>query len=125
MAIKDDLAKVRRLFNDIQVMAQSAQATKQAVDTIALAFATSDALRHVVAMLEDAERSLRDSLTPYPPETRPAMLRVLVAPSTERAAAIGTLYVASLGGHAAELLIDLEGYRRIALIVADVLKSAL
>jgi hypothetical protein len=56
MAIKDDITKVRSLSNDIQMMAQSAQAMKQPVDPIALVFAASDALRHVVAMCEEVER---------------------------------------------------------------------
>jgi hypothetical protein len=39
MAIKDDVAKVRWVSTDLQMMAQSANATKQPIDTVALAFA--------------------------------------------------------------------------------------
>ncbi len=74
--------------------------------------------------LEDAERSIREALAPFPPKTRRAMLRVLTAPEAERAAAIGALYEATDGGEAAELLIDLEDDRTLALIVADVLKDS-
>jgi hypothetical protein len=56
MAIKDDVAKVRRLSNDIQMMAQSAQGTHQPADPVALAFAASDALRQLVAMIEELKR---------------------------------------------------------------------
>jgi hypothetical protein len=45
MAIKDDLAKVRLLSTDIQMMAQSARTTAQPVDPIALAFVVSDVVR--------------------------------------------------------------------------------
>jgi hypothetical protein len=56
MAIKDEITKVRQLSTEIQMMAQSSRATKQPVDPIALAFAASDALRHLVAMCEELER---------------------------------------------------------------------
>jgi hypothetical protein len=53
------------------------------------------------------------------------MLRVLMAPQVERPAAIGELYQATGDSQAVELLIDLEEDRRMALIVADVLKESI
>jgi hypothetical protein len=64
MAIKDDVAKVRRLSTDIQMMAQSAQATAQPVDPIALAFAVSDAVRRLMAMVEELERRVELHCSP-------------------------------------------------------------
>jgi hypothetical protein len=61
----------------------------------------------------------------YPPRTRKALLRVIMAPQDQRAEAIGRLYEQPNGREAAELLIDLEEDRRTALIVADVLKGSL
>jgi len=43
----------------------------------------------------------------------------------ERATVIGRLHRVTDGGHAAELLIDLEADRRVALMVADALKGSL
>jgi hypothetical protein len=78
-----------------------------------------------VSDLEDAEVRIRAAVAGYPRETRLALLRVIMAPADQRAAAIGELYRATDGGQAAELLIDLEEDRRLALIVADVLKGSI
>jgi hypothetical protein len=61
-----------------------------------------------VTNLEVTEARIRAAIAGYPPETRRALLRVLMAPADQRAAAIGELHRATAGGAAAELLIDLE-----------------
>jgi hypothetical protein len=77
-----------------------------------------------VSDLANAESRIRAAMAGYPAETRLALLRVLMAPADQRAEAVGELYRATGGGQAAELLIDLEQDRPIALIVADVLKQS-
>jgi hypothetical protein len=75
--------------------------------------------------VEDAERRIRAALDSMPAGARRRLLRILMLPEAERAAAIGALYEATDGGEAAELLIDLEEDRKMALIVTDVLKESL
>ena len=71
--------------------------------------------------LQDAEARIRAAPLDNTPETRKALLRVIMAPQEQRAEAIG----ACTGSRTAELLIDLEEDRWTALIVADELKESL
>jgi hypothetical protein len=73
----------------------------------------------------EAETEIRAAALRYPPRTRMALLRVLMAPQEQRAEAIGRLYAEPDRREAAELLIDLGEDRRMAPIVADVLKESL
>jgi hypothetical protein len=75
--------------------------------------------------LEDAEDRIRAALAPVPADVRRDLLRALTLPQDERAAAIGHLYRKSGGGALAELLIDPEEDRTLALTVADVLNESL
>jgi hypothetical protein len=73
---------------------------------------------------EDAEAEIRAAVLAYPPAIRKALLRVILAPQEQRAVTIGRLYAEPDGREAAELLIDLEEDRTLALTVADVVKAA-
>jgi hypothetical protein len=68
----------------------------------------------------DREERLQEAVEGFTPEARlAALLRVLMAPPEQRTEAIGRLYEMIDAGVMAELLIDLEEDRLVALEVAD------
>jgi len=74
---------------------------------------------------EQSEDKLRRAISRLPDQTRCVLLLLLMNSPEERATVIGRLHRVTDGGHAAELLIDLEADRRVALMVADALKGSL
>jgi hypothetical protein len=71
------------------------------------------------------ERKLREAALALPVPVRRSLLHVLVASPEERATAIRRLWEVSPGGQMAELLIELEQNRLLALDVAEALKGSL
>jgi hypothetical protein len=71
------------------------------------------------------EARLRQIVLAYPEPIRRALLHVVMAPPAERVETIAQLYGESGGSVTAELLIDLEADRSVALMVADALKDSL
>ncbi len=75
--------------------------------------------------LDQAEARTRRAVSAFSAEVRAALLRWIMAPQAERAAIAGELHRLTDGGSIAELLIDLEEDRSVALQVADALKEPL
>jgi hypothetical protein len=73
--------------------------------------------------IEDRERLIREGVLGLPPAMRRDLLRVIMAPEPERAAAIADLWAQRPADTIAELMIDLEEDRGIALEIATVLKD--
>lgn len=76
-------------------------------------------------MLLPHDRQLRDAALGLPPEVRLELLRVLAMPPDDRAQAIAGYWPRPKAHELAELLIDLEEDRRLALDLMDVLKRTL
>ncbi len=73
--------------------------------------------------IEDRERLIREGVLGLTPALRRDLLRAIMAPEAERAAAIARVWELHPGSVMAELLIDLEEDRGVALEIAMVLKD--
>ncbi len=74
-------------------------------------------------MLLPHERRLCEAVEGFPPDVREWLLKVLASHPEDRARTIRRCYEREDARHLAELLMDLEANRRIALDVMDALKQ--
>ncbi len=75
--------------------------------------------------IEERERVLQDAVSGLPPDIRRALLHVILSQEDQRAKAIHQLWARRPGDSIAELLMDLEEDRSMALDVAEALKETL
>ena len=75
--------------------------------------------------IEARERLIRDAVLGLTPDVRRALLHVIVASEADRAEAVQSLWAERPGDGMAEVLIDLEEDRALALEVADAIKDSL
>ncbi len=75
--------------------------------------------------IQERERALRTAVVGFRLEVRRALLHVILAPEDQRAEAIGRLWALRPNRSMAELLMDLEEDRLIALDVAEALKASI
>jgi hypothetical protein len=73
--------------------------------------------------IERRGRRVEEAVGSFPPEARAIVLRILVAPSEDRAQAIRQLYADERSRNVAEFLLDLEGDDLTRLEVVDALRA--